>query len=462
MNRKKIKSASVCLALLIAAVLTSCKKDFLNVKPSTSLVQPHTITDFQQLLSNTEVFNQTGALPLASSDEFIIPDYATYQSLVQLTTRNAYTWEKDLYGGQGNVKDWNIPYAAIFYANSVLDGLPNSDGIGTSEWNKTKGWAYFARAFAFYDLAQNFCEAYDGNTAGNSPGVPLRLTSGIDELLPRATLQQTYDQLLSDLQQAGRLLPNNLSVDFRNQPSKAAVYALFARIYLSMREYPKAEAYADSCLLIYNKLIDYNTVSKTASTPFTFSNNESIYYSVQTTDLTEVISSSLGRYAITPELLSLYDANDLRKPIYFGKAANGTTLRKRTYSGRSLIYTGLATDELYLIKAECAARRSAVQTALSSLNTLLITRYTSGTFTPRSASDPATALAMVLTERQKELIRRGLRWSDLKRLNKEGANITITRILNGKTYTLPPNDPRYLFPIPDDEINYSGISQNPR
>jgi hypothetical protein len=462
MKNTTIKLINITLAILSITVTTSCKKDFLDAKPSTSLVQPHTIADFQQLLNNTDVFNQTGSLPLAASDEYIIPDYATYQSLVQLTTKNSYTWQKDLYGGQGNVLDWNIPYSAVFYANNVLGGLPTSDGIGTSEWNRTKGWALFARAFAFYDLAQNFCDTYDSSTAGSSPGIPLRLKAGIDEILPRATLQQTYDQILTDLQQAGKLIPNNLSTDFRNQPSKAAVYALFSRIYLSMSQYPKAELYADSCLSIYSKLIDYNTVSNTARTPFLFSNDESIYYSVQTTDLTEVISSTLGRYSITPDLLNLYNANDLRQSIFFGTAANGTTLRKRTYSGRSLIYTGLATDEIYLIKAECAARRSDIQTALNYLNTLLINRYATGTFIPLTASNPASALTLVLTERQKELIRRGLRWSDLKRFNKEGANIILTRVLNGQTYTLPPNDPRYLFPIPNDEISYSGITQNPR
>tara|TARA_R110002033_G_scaffold36621_1_gene75228 strand:+ start:3737 stop:3916 length:180 start_codon:yes stop_codon:yes gene_type:complete len=57
---------------------------------------------------------------------------------------------------------------------------------------------------------------------------------------------------------------------------------------------------------------------------------------------------------------------------------------------------------------------------------------------------------------------RGLRWQDIRRLNKEGAGITLTRTLKGENYTLPPNDPRYIFPIPDDEIALSGIKQNVR
>ena len=44
----------------------------------------------------------------------------------------------------------------------------------------------------------------------------------------------------------------------------------------------------------------------------------------------------------------------------------------------------------------------------------------------------------------------------------EGANITLKRDLDGTIYTLPPNDPRYVMPIPQDEINLSHIEQNAR
>ncbi|HEY0177744.1 MAG TPA: RagB/SusD family nutrient uptake outer membrane protein, partial [Pedobacter sp.] len=71
-------------------------------------------------------------------------------------------------------------------------------------------------------------------------------------------------------------------------------------------------------------------------------------------------------------------------------------------------------------------------------------------------------LRIVLQERRKELIMRGIRWMDIKRLNKEGANITLTRKLNGNVYTLPANDLRFALPIPDDVIAFSGMKQNLR
>jgi hypothetical protein len=76
--------------------------------------------------------------------------------------------------------------------------------------------------------------------------------------------------------------------------------------------------------------------------------------------------------------------------------------------------------------------------------------------------DATEALNIILIERRKELLMRGLRWMDIKRLNKEDAGIVMKRTINGQTYTLLPNDLRYSFPIPEDVISLSGMQQNPR
>jgi len=59
---------------------------------------------------------------------------------------------------------------------------------------------------------------------------------------------------------------------------------------------------------------------------------------------------------------------------------------------------------------------------------------------------------------------RGTRWIDLRRLNKEGLYTTnLQRVVNGTVYTLPANDPRYTYPIPDEVIQFNpSMPQNPR
>ena len=99
---------------------------------------------------------------------------------------------------------------------------------------------------------------------------------------------------------------------------------------------------------------------------------------------------------------------------------------------------------------------------MQDLNALLTSRFKQGTFQPYNATNPQDALQLILEERRKELVCRGLRFTDLRRLNKEGAGIMLSRVVNSKTYQLAPNDLRYTLPIPNDAIEGSLIVQNPR
>jgi hypothetical protein len=138
---------------------------------------------------------------------------------------------------------------------------------------------------------------------------------------------------------------------------------------------------------------------------------------------------------------------------------------KGSYDGGATgyLFSAPAVDELYLIRAECFARADKVSSAMNDLNTLLIRRFQTGTFTGYTAGDPADALQLIVTERRKELVMRMTRWTDLRRLNKDTRfATTITRIYHGQTYRLAPTSNWYVWPIPDDEILYSGITQNSR
>lgn len=453
------------IALTLTLAVLSCKKeDFLNEKPSSDISEPTTIQDFRQLLEDTETLNSTGGLAQMGSDDYFVSD-ADYLTATT-TERNSYIWAKDIYGGDVAIPDWNKIFKQVFSANVVLDGLKNSEIGNTADGQYLKGWALFCRAFAFYDLTRTFCKPYDAATASSDPGIPLRLSSSIDYLEQRATLQQTFDRIFADLNESLSLLPSLRPSGNLNRPSTIAAYALLARIYLDMRKYQEAELNADKSLALYSTLIDYNTVSTTSTTPFSRTNDELIYQSRQVFNYSSMTINTTGtKSKISTELLSLYDANDLRKPIYFRLLADGVTYGKKIgyNGGGNYHFTGLATDELYLIKAECLARRNETQAAMDKLNQLLIKRFSNkSAYVTMTASSGTDAVSKIIVERRKELVWRGLRWQDIRRLNKEGFGITLTRTLNGTTYTLPPNDPRYVFPIPDDEIALSGIQQNIR
>lgn len=454
------------ILLLSACMLFSCT-DKLDLKPKSSIVLVKTAKDLELILDNTDVMNTTPALPQLSADEYFIPDVEEWQAQYWATSRNAAVWEKDIYEGLTNIPDWKLPFEAIFYCNSVLDILAQQQIDNDAERKILKGWALFGRAYATYTLTSIFAKSYNSATASEDLGVPLKLSSDIEKIVQRSTVQETFNQIIKDAMDASELLQQDVIKGKRTRPSKAAANAFLARVYLSMRNYEQAELYADKTLALYAKLIDYNTLSTTAQSAFTFDSEETIYFSQQSLDYGELAGTRTS-YGIVPELIALYHPSDLRLPIYFRKNTLGNYCVKGINSLSAAPFTGLGTDEIYLIKAECLARRGQTLPSMTLLNKLLQTRWNPNATIPAksyedlTAPNAETALELVLLERRKALIWRNLRWSDLKRLNLEGRNITITRKIGTKTYSLEPNSAKYVLPIPDDEIGLSGIQQNTR
>ncbi len=446
----------------MALLPLSCKKDWLDAKPNLSLVVPSTVKDYQAILDNntgTTLFNnnQSALSEVGAGDFYLL--YTTWQALDNTQERNAYLWNPDIYTGE-TAYDWNDTYNRVLNENIVLDGIAKvpSDQTSLADWNNVKGTALFYRAYDFWNLAQEFAKAYDPNTASSDLGIPLRTNPDINVKSVRATVQQTYDKIINDLLLAKTLLPG--ASLFPTRPGKAAVYGLLSRTYLSASNYDKALLYADSCIQLSSQLLDYNSLSKTSSRPIARFNKEVIYH--HTLEYYSAFTNSSPNLIVDSILYNSYDPNDLRKKIFF-KDVSGFKTRKASYGGSSIPFGGIATDEIYLIRAECHARKNDVASAMKDLNTLLSTRWLTGTFVPYAAVNSTDALLQILAERRKELVYRGLRWSDLKRLNKDPKTVVIlTRTLNGKSYSLPPNSNLYIFPIPPAEVQLSGLPQNPR
>jgi len=431
------------------------------------------LSDFQALLDNVKVFGIVPTLGEASADNYFV-SYLTW-SLMLPREHNAYIWAKDLYNGQGGQQDWNVPYQQVYYANVVLEGLKSmkKSPDSTAQWNALEGAALFCRAFAFYNLAQLFAPAYDSATAETDLGIPLRTSSGVDTLSARSSVQATYDQILNDLHSAEVYLPTGLPGKTLNRPVRIAAQALLSRVYLSMRNYPKARACADSVLQVYSTLIDFNNLSLSTPAPINMFNAETLYQASFLGAPSGVayfsyISALYSTTWIDTSLVQSYDTNDLRRVIFYRSRPSDTTSLKFSYTGTAYPFGGLAVDELLLTSAEGAARAGDAVTAINNINILLRSRWKRGTFTDYTVASAGDVLHLVLDERRKELAFRGLRWTDLRRLNKGGANIILTRILvdsaqNAKRDTLAPNSLNYTLPIPPDVLSLNkAIQQNIR
>lgn len=439
--------------LLLAVV--GCKK--LDLPSKQSVVIPKTLQDFQGLMDNSDQMNNNyPVLGEIGADSYYL-EQSTYDNLFTPQHKAAYTWKKDLFSGLTLEPDWDYSFNKVFYANVVLDGLKDIqiDNLNTNDYNNVKGQALFHRAIMFYSVAQEFCKQYVASSAKNDLGVPLRLSSDLNIKSVRASLEDAYQQVISDLKEAIALLPN--SAKYKSRPSKAAAYALLARVYLQMGNYGDALLNSEASLKLYNSLIDYNSLDATAAFPIPKLGAEEIFHAEFVTQIFFPNSA-----IIMPKLYDSYSENDLRKTILFQPLSAGKYTFKGNYNSNGILYfAGIATDEIYLINAECKARKGDVSGAMDELNALLITRYKTGLFVPLTASNTEEALKFIIQEREKELLFRGVRWSDLKRLNLEPAfAVNQSRTINGTTVTLPANDSRYTYQIPGYVITLSGIQQN--
>jgi tetratricopeptide (TPR) repeat protein len=445
--------------LILATFLfgQSCGEDFLDKKSNKALVIPQTLSDFQSLLDNAaQVMNIVPGIGLISSDESFMDDQRLRG--LQPTERHCYTWEKAVYGSE-QVSDWNILYQQIFYANVVLEGLNHYTAQPGEQalWNTLYGTALFTRAHALHQLLIYFSPPYDAETATTALGVPIRRKADVNEPIRRATLQDSYEALIRDLEESLHYLPT--SVVMKTRPSLPAAHALLARTYLMMGLYNQALEHANEAWNLTPLLLDYNDLNGASAAPIPFNNVEVLYYASLIT-YSYVIST--GTY-IDTVLVASYDDADLRKTMFFDFINPKRCFFKGSYTGSWQVFGGLSTNEVFFMRAECNARLGNEMEALADLNYILQKRWQLGAYTPYTETNTEALLALILQERQKELIFRNNRWMDLRRLNTDPRFArTLTRTVEGITYTLPPGDLRYTFPIPQAEIKTSGIEQNLR
>lgn len=441
----------------MALTISACD-DFLEVRPSQDIVVPNSLENLQALLDASTVMNTNPILGFLGADNYYTTDQG-WSSFRNPFMANAYIWNEEIFEGETSY-DWYAAYQQVMYANTVLELLPTLDKQqkNTEHYTHLQGAALFFRARAFYNLLQIFAPPYDTNNATDILGIPLKQSADINSHEKRAPLNVSYEQVIKDLETANTMLPENAI--YPSRPSQRSVSALLARIYLSMRDYQNAENYADQALEFNNQLLNYNDLDSQVAYPFSLFNKEVIFHSnmLNYSDLTFRPLISVSR-----ELYNSYSDGDLRKVLYFTEDNTGMIQFKGSYTGDLLMFSGLCNDELFLIKAECAARHGNIELALNYLNSLLSNRFTPDSFTPINLNNPAEVLDNILTERRKELVYRGLRWSDLRRLNTEPEfAITLERTILGKIYTLAPNDSKYVYPIPPDEVELGNLRQNER
>lgn len=442
---------------LIFLLFTGCRK-FLDVRPSTSTVNPSTIGDFEEMLNNDSnaVCNFTLADMMTDdvqiTDAMLGADPSSYYA-------HTYLWAANVWNPGEPDLMYNSAYARILQMNIILEKIGAAGGEARRR-NIVRAQAQINRAWYYLQLASLYGPDYRAATMATDLAVPLVLTPDPSGLPSRATVQQVYDQVLSDLKTAVTTpdLPDKGQTVVH--PGKAAGYALLAKVYLYMGNYIQSESYADSALQLNHMISDYNSGNVHPANLADLSKNPEVLLARLGPDYSFFSKYRTG-FFISASLKSLLGSNDNRFTGNF--SANGSFNPNITFNGQVFNYS-VTVPEVLLIKAECLARKNDAAGALDLVNQLRQKRLIN--YVPL---DPGTdALVAVLQERRRELFYHGgARLFDLKRLNRESRFAqTLQRVGDDGTTamaTLPPNSPRYLMQFsPVIIANNPKITQNNR
>lgn len=433
------------ISLVSISLLSSCHK-YVDIQPQGKIV-PTTLNDFQQLLNNSTVFNLGSGTTDLMTDDVAFTDTSIFTSM-DPASLNIYSWASNIYIASQDDPEWNLYYQQIYYANVVISGVPAATNATDTGKTQLIAAAKVHRAYAYLCLVNQYAPQYDSGTAAQDPGVPLLLQPGFTQRLDRASVQAVYDQILDDLHSSIPFLSGLPAA--KTDPSKAATYAILARTYLDRSDYSQALAYADSSLQLQNTLLDLRPLA-TSTSPFDYlalpasnKNPEVI--------LMKASNSQDAPILLSQELLDLLGPDDLRGKVF---AIGGQLLSN--YNGYLFSYisplepphVGPRVGEMYTIKAECQARLGDIPGAMATINALRVYRINPASYQPLTATDQQTALTIALQERRRELMGRGFRLFDLKRLNKDNAlaKTVVHPWSNGSVIQLSPGDNRFIYPV---------------
>ena len=440
-NDKFSRWYAVFLFAVILLSFSSCHK-FLDVLPTNAVSDDQAITDSASATNAVR-----GAYRALSATGYY---GATYQfdallsgNALNYTQSGASQLQFQYHTVTADNNDlesiWSAAYAAINDANFVIAKVPGilAPTLSQSYRNQLIGEAYFIRALAYFDLGR----AFGGVQLFLSP------TAEVSDKLGkiRSSQAETYAQVLADLNTAETLLP---ATTVRDRATQKTVWALRARLYLYLQQWPQAET--DAGRIIADSA-DYKLVSP-YSTFFTQTNTtESVFelsYSLAYPNPMYSNWKKGGNYTPNTSIINL-----LQTPSTGGNRSallltSGTSILGNLYplsTGTNPVYV-IRIAELWLIRAEARAQQNNLPGALTDLNAVRARAGLSGS----SAVTQGDILLALENERRVEFALEPQRWFDLVRTGRAPAVLNVT----------DPN--HYLFPIPAPELSADhSLTQNP-
>ena len=225
-----------------------------------------------------------------------------------------------------NEDSWTYAYQTINKVNTFLKGIEGAKDIIPDQYEQFKAEALFVRALSYFYLNNLYAIPYTIDQ--NAKSVPLRLqaeTGTENNNMPRSTVKQVYEQILTDIENISSLPTKNNSYESVTRATQAAAHMLRMRVYMAMNEWSKA--------LIEGQAITGYKLTDDASAPFStpYYTSENIFSLPMETTNKPNTQQALAEYYHNGEIMVLDNAhgitskanysleNDKRVKAFFGE-----------------------------------------------------------------------------------------------------------------------------------------------
>ncbi len=439
--------------IIIAAsitVITGCTKK-LDINPTQDISDQEVFTSDANIKAALN-----GAYDAISNSYLLGGDFQLYSELLaadgEIRWAGTYNQPREIFSksiltnNSFVTNTWTAGYNTINICNNILNAI---DKVNPADQDRVKGEALFLRGLTYFEMAELFAKPYSDGNASSNLGLQLITTptsGGISDAnyVPRSTLQETYNLILSDLTEAKGLLPDDNDV-YANSFTASAV---LSRVYLQMGDYANARDEA-------NNVITNSSYSLTTTYAEAFnrtSNSSEDIFAIQVTAQDGAndmqVFWSIPQYGardgdvdVLQKHINLYDPADDRLKLFYLDGQNIYRSGKWKLQYRNLPIIRLA--EMYLTRAECNFRLGTTVGATpdDDINNVIRKRV--------NLSPTTITLDNILLERKLELAHEGQRIQDVKRLK-----LTV----DGFDYDAN----ELVLPIPIREINASNgaLQQN--
>lgn len=480
--------SSLCSLLL---VLASCDMekdpiglltpDQINESPSEATLTS-AVNSAYEPLRNTNGFLGDGSWGrgLYIRPDFIIEDIAGGdmnkkwvsdgdQAWMDEVSRFSFTAENPAFNGL-----WTYAFEGVSRTNLAIAKLSDpaiiqQAGISTELGNRMLGEALFLRAYYYFELVTNF---------GDVPLLTKPLTNFDEayEVAKRVPQDQIWEQIRTDLQQAGELLPE-AKHPVGAEPWRAsigAVWALEAKVALFTEEWAEVLEKVNAL-----EQTGYYSLNSNYFDSFDnskeFAEREVIFAYNHTQGTLPKNGNSIGSLlgwgflAPTDDFIASFEANDPRleytvdvdsRLVYKLMGELSPANRGNGDSPTNKILIRWA--DVLLWKAEAYLETNAYAAAIGLINEIRMRarntvtvdgeRAPEGTLPAHDVqeSDPAVIKTWLMQERRSELGFESHRFSDLRRWK------VASEVLRAMGKSFSPH--HYLYPIPQREIDLSGGS----